>query len=209
MVNAPRNLVLGANKIYNNNNLLFIHTLSNLNRNSKVRAVSSLRTFSTSIPWHDLIHTLLGAKSLLSVIVGKFLTEANFLESAGLELGRTFLLRTHSRLARQALNQLSYQDRLINRNINAVNGWVGIQSNQIIPFESVLAIHSSQYSLLTWIVRTMSRRGGDSLWHQSVWLKDDFYICGYAIPCESCRQRKHLAVELYANERCSESTNID
>ena len=49
-----------------NNNLLFIHTLLNLNRNSKVRAVSSLRTFSTPIPWHDLIHTLLGAKSLLS-----------------------------------------------------------------------------------------------------------------------------------------------
>ena len=42
----------------------------NLNRNSKVRAVSSLRTFSTPIPWHGLIHTLLGAQSLLSVIVG-------------------------------------------------------------------------------------------------------------------------------------------
>ena len=47
----------------NNNNLLFIHTLLNLNRNSKVRAVSSSRTFSTPILWHDLIHTLLGAKS--------------------------------------------------------------------------------------------------------------------------------------------------
>ena len=34
----------------NNNNLLFMHTLLNLNRNSKVRAVSSLRTFSTPIP---------------------------------------------------------------------------------------------------------------------------------------------------------------
>ena len=32
------------------------------------------------------------------------------MESAGLELGRTLLLRTH-RLARRALNQLSYQDR--------------------------------------------------------------------------------------------------
>ena len=32
------------------NNLLFIHTLLNLNRNSKVRAVSSLRTFTTPIP---------------------------------------------------------------------------------------------------------------------------------------------------------------
>ena len=33
-------------QIYNNNNnLLFIHTLLNLNRNSKVQAVSSLRTF--------------------------------------------------------------------------------------------------------------------------------------------------------------------
>ena len=47
----------------NNNNLLFNHTLLNLNRNSKVRAMSSLRTYSTPIPWHDLIHTLLGAKS--------------------------------------------------------------------------------------------------------------------------------------------------
>ena len=44
--NAPRNEVLGLKK----NNLLFIHTLLNLNRNSKVRAVSSLRTFSTPIP---------------------------------------------------------------------------------------------------------------------------------------------------------------
>ena len=34
-----------------------------------------------------------------------------FFESAGLKLGRTFLLRTH-RLAWWALNQLSYQDRL-------------------------------------------------------------------------------------------------
>ena len=32
------------------------------------------------------------------------------MESAGLELGRTFFLRTH-RLAQRALNQLSYQDR--------------------------------------------------------------------------------------------------
>ena len=49
-------------------------------------------------------------KSQSTVIVGKFHTEGNFLESAGLELGRTLLLRTH-RLARRALNQLSYQDR--------------------------------------------------------------------------------------------------
>ena len=54
----------------NNNNLLFIHTLYNFYKFTKVGAVSSLRTFSPPIPWHDLINTLLGAKSLLSVIVG-------------------------------------------------------------------------------------------------------------------------------------------
>ena len=48
-------------------------------------------------------------KSQSAVIVGSFLTEGNFLESAGLELGRTLLLRTH-RLVRPAFNQLSYQD---------------------------------------------------------------------------------------------------
>ena len=63
-------IIIVANSNNNDNGLLFIHTLLNLNRNSKVQAVSSLRTFSTPIPWHDLIHTLLGAKSLLSVIVG-------------------------------------------------------------------------------------------------------------------------------------------
>ena len=65
----------------NNNNLLFIHTLLNLNRNSKVQAVSSLQTFSTPIPWHDLNHTLLGAShyyqyfsvsSLLKTLVSDF-----------------------------------------------------------------------------------------------------------------------------------------
>ena len=44
----------------NNNNLLFIHTLLNLN----LKGAASLRIFSTPIPRHDLIHTLLGAKSL-------------------------------------------------------------------------------------------------------------------------------------------------
>ena len=58
-------LVLCIIIIIIHNNLLFIHTLLNLNRNSKVRAVSSLRTFSTPIPWHDLIHTLLGAIHIL------------------------------------------------------------------------------------------------------------------------------------------------
>jgi hypothetical protein len=41
---AKNSSVLEDNNNNNNNNLLFIHTLLNLNRNSKVRAVSSLRT---------------------------------------------------------------------------------------------------------------------------------------------------------------------
>ena len=45
------NMQFGFNNNNNNNNLLFIHTLLNLNRNSKVRAVASLRTFSTPIPF--------------------------------------------------------------------------------------------------------------------------------------------------------------
>ena len=74
--------------------LLFIHTLFNWEQFTKVHAVSSLRTSPhPSHFWHDL----LGAKSLLSEIVGKFLTEGNYLESAGLKLRiLTFLLQTQS-----------------------------------------------------------------------------------------------------------------
>ena len=62
----------------NNNNLLFIQNLLNLNRNSKVRAaLFYLQTFSTPIlSRHDLIHTLLGTKSLLSVTSGPGAPEA-------------------------------------------------------------------------------------------------------------------------------------
>ena len=53
----------------NNNGLLFIHTLlifPILKGASRV----IFTNFLNARPWHDLIYTLLGAKSLLSVIVG-------------------------------------------------------------------------------------------------------------------------------------------
>ena len=52
--------------VHVNNNLLFIHTLFDLEQFTKVQAMSS----RTSPIRHDLIHTLSSAKSLLSVIVG-------------------------------------------------------------------------------------------------------------------------------------------
>ena len=63
--------------------MLNIHTLLNLNRNSKVQALSSLQTLIYILP--------LTRPHLLAVrckvIVGYFLTEGSFLESASLELG--------------------------------------------------------------------------------------------------------------------------
>ena len=56
----------------NNNNLLFIHTLFNFPNSQRCEPSRVIFTnFLNAHPiWHDLIHTLLGAKSLLSVIVG-------------------------------------------------------------------------------------------------------------------------------------------
>ena len=48
------------------------------------------------------------------------------MESAGLELGRTLLLRTH-RLAQRALNQLSYQDRLDSILLDRLNHSFGVE----------------------------------------------------------------------------------
>ena len=107
--------------IYNNNNninLLFIHTLLNLNRNSKVRAVWSLQTFSTPISWHDPIHTLLGAKS---VIVSKFLTEGNFLWSqlVSNSVGPSFCKHIGNRLARRAMLSIFILFKFVYSNFNS------------------------------------------------------------------------------------------
>ena len=56
-----------------------------------MRAVSFLRTFSTPIPWHDLIHTLLGTKSLLWVALN---TEKDRKGTEKDRKGRTSLLFT-------------------------------------------------------------------------------------------------------------------
>ena len=67
-----------------------------------MRAVSSLRTFSTPIPWHDLIHTLLGAVIIISNCwLVPYWREFPWVSNS---IGPS--LQTH-RLARRALNQLS------------------------------------------------------------------------------------------------------
>ena len=94
------------NCFYNNKNLLFIHTLFNCEWFTKVRALSSLRT---SLHPSHLIqpHQLLDVKSLLSVIVGYFLTEGNYL-GVSLELGiQTFLLQTHRSARGERLTDLA------------------------------------------------------------------------------------------------------
>ena len=78
---------------------------------SRVISINS----STPIPiWHDLIHTLLGAKSLLSVIVAQFFTEGNYLESADLELGIQTFLQTHGSARSERLTSWAIKATFIN-----------------------------------------------------------------------------------------------
>ena len=105
------------------------------------------------------------------------------MESAGLELGRTLLLRTH-RLARPAFNmQLIYQDRL--HKVFANVGWIPLRTCSVASLSTTKIQHLGIYTT-TILVLFME------LWHRHIILSNCYYILGIYLYWASVPKTRQL-----------------
>ena len=136
----------------NNNNLLFIHTLLNLNRNSKVQAVSSLQTFSTPIPFDTTSSTRIYMQAVLRHNRSLFSIEIISPSQQGLETNTQMTVNPFN----DSLDQIIHCFSIFNDSISPLQTlkWLGFVAVRVRDRAKVRCTESRKLWRTAWCVRT-------------------------------------------------------